>query len=109
MLRSSVSSQGLSYILEAFATDNGLPIAKQTTATVNITILPTRNPQLKPYYYRKLDENNLIGAFIMLVTATDEDEAGPAATIGQFILSGPDSTSFTIDNLGNNSAILRAG
>lgn len=92
-----------------FATDNGLPMPKQKSVPVNITVLPTTPPQLKPHYYKKVDENNHIGAFIMLVTATDEDEIGPAATIGQFILSGPDSTSFIIENLGNNSAILRAG
>ena len=90
------------------AVDNGFPVSKQKSVLVNITVLPAKNPQLQPYYYRKIDENNLMNAFILLITATDEDEFGSTATIGQFILSGPDSTSFITENLGNNSAILRA-
>ena len=97
--------QRLIYVLEVVATDNGLPLFKQKTALVHITILPTNPPELKPYYYTNINENNYIGSFVMLVTATVEDES---AMVGHFILSGPDSTSFIIENLGNNSAILRA-
>ena len=104
--------QKISYLLTVIAEDNGLFETRQNTALLNITIFPSNNmfpPELEDNYIGTIDENNPINASILVVTATDDDLPSPASMIDQFILSGIDADSFTIENLGNNSAILRAG
>ena len=82
------------------------------TAVVNITIFPSNN-QFPPTlddnnYIVEVDENNPINASILVITAMDNDVISPANSIGRFILSGSDAPNFFIENLGNNTAILRA-
>ena len=100
--------QRVSYSLTVIAVDNGSPASKQSAVEVFITIFPFLKPMLEPFYYGEIDENNLIGAFILQINGTP---SGTAADIGpfQYTLSGPDTTSFTIETLENNSAILKAG
>ena len=93
--------QSLNYLLTVDAVDNGFPVPDRNTVVVNITIFPFPKSKLEPCYYGEIIENNYVNAPVLLITGT--------ANISQFILSGPNSASFTIENLGNNSAILRAG
>ena len=96
--------QSLNYLLTVDAVDNGFPVPDRNTVVVNITIFPFPKPKLEPYYYGEIIENKYVNAPVLLITGT-----AFVTSISQFILSGPNSASFTIENLGNNSAILRAG
>ena len=100
--------QRISYSLTVVAADIGFPVSNQSTVVVNITIFPFLKPELDRCYYGEIHENNFINAVILQITGTP---FGTAADIGQFeyVLSGPDTASFTIQALGNNSAILKAG
>lgn len=104
--------QSIQYTMTVIATDNGQPETKNSTAMVTITIFPPNNhfnPVLdKQSYTGYLDENSPAGTSILTITATDADLVGPASTIGQFILEGANSQYFYIENLGNNTAILRS-
>lgn len=98
--------------MTVIATDNGQPETKNSTAMVTITIFPPDNhfnPVLdKQSYTGYLDENSPPGTSILTITATDADLVGPASTIEQFILEGINSQYFYVENLGNNTAILRS-
>ena len=102
----------MEYSLTVVATDNGLPENKNTTATLTIIVFPPDNfynPVLDQQEYTgTIDENSNIGASILTIVATDDDSPGPASRIKTFVLLGDDAHLFYIENLMNNTGILRS-
>ena len=100
------------YILIVSAEDNGKPNTSSTLATVVIGVFSDTNfyaPNLtKMAYSASIDEELPVDAPILSITATDADLIGPAAQVSEFVLSGVDAAFFWVENLGNNTGILRA-
>ena len=99
------------YILTVSATDNGKPTVNSTQVTVVINVFSDTNfysPNLtKMAYSASIDEELPIDTPILSITATDADLIGPAAQVNDFILSGDDAVYFWVENLGNNTGILK--
>ena len=104
--------QSDTYILIVSAEDNGKPNTSSTLATVVIDVFSDTNfysPNLtETAYSASIDEELPVGTPILSITATDADLIGPAAQVSKFVLSGADATFFWVENLGNNTGILRA-
>ena len=102
----------MEYTLTIVATDNGLPENMNTTATLTITVIPPDNfynPVLdQQLYTATIEENSDIGTSILTIVATDDDSPGPASKIEKFVLLGDDAHLFYIENLMNNTGILRS-
>lgn len=98
-------------IFTVVATDNGLPLPFNSTATVNITVSPADNffsPELdQPSYSATLAEDNGIGTLVLQFTVSDSDR-GRASEIGQIIFLGTDSQFFTAVRMGPNSGEIRS-